>query len=298
MTQIQDQTAHFGSSTSQLSSATTSTNSHSRIDEQHDPPLHATPALLRTCKQVYDEARDLLYAKSTLHVTVKCTLTNFRDCSLAILGNGFASIPHKPSLLELRAAFPQHVMEVGTLKWTTQLICGFQPGTRLGYTYFTPLNRLLYTLANCYRQGKLCLTLETLSPFDPASDGLWHVFWPIAKVREEVALKLAGFDIQIEQRIMSLRRDREAAEVLRFDIVEDWQSFVSKLNLRQLRPGAECDMDRLTVAANVQSNYQTEVESSEREMNYTCEQLTISMRRYLVKYFSNYVETARRGAHK
>ena len=270
-------------------------------DEQHDPPLHANPALLRTCKQVYDEARDLFYAKSTLHVTVECTAIDHDPLSTTtrILGNGFDPTTRiaSPSLLELCGAFPRHATEIGTLRVTTRLARGFATTLSVGYYVFAVVNRFFYALHHHYRRGRLELTLE--SPECIQTEGActpWELFWPIAKVNPDVELHLARFDVDIEQRIMSLRRNREAAKVLRFDIVDDWQCFVSKLNLRQLRPGAVCDMDMLRVAQRVQLSYQADVETRDRRMTYAGDETTMSTRAYLVKYFANFVETAKRGA--
>lgn len=204
-------------------------------DEQHDPPLHATPALLRTCKQVYSEARNLLYARSTEYVTVKVVAISFRKSTLTILGTAFDSTNQEmaPNLVELRDRFPRHLTEIGTLKWAVQMIRGFHTRVTLGYHGFAIVNLLLYTLANCYRKGKLYLTLEKTSAFHSEALGPWEILWPIAKVRQDVQLHLEGFDVEIEEKILSLREDQNAADVLEFDVVEEWASHISTLKPRQ-----------------------------------------------------------------
>ncbi|CAK4031744.1 Hypothetical predicted protein [Lecanosticta acicola] len=194
---------------------------------RNKPRQRASSALLRTCKQVYKEARSILYQQSTLEMVLIFAATGIKYCKWRVRCKGFDSKPRcqtptpTPTLLELRNLIPHHFLEIGT--WDVHIALPSYT-QQSSYESILPLNHLLHALACQYYKGKVFITLQSLSPLAEDVISCSDFFYPIAKFHPNVQLQLFGFETAVQDYIEILRNDVSAADVLQFDAVTEWRA--------------------------------------------------------------------------
>ncbi|CAK4031743.1 Hypothetical predicted protein [Lecanosticta acicola] len=208
-----------------------------RHDSNPGAELVASPALLCTCKQIYKEARGVLYNQSTLYlharfVTKRGFLGTVGYKFQLDSGYGFLSDVRESSLIRIRDALPQHIFEVGTLVFNLELD---MPGTlhaALKEDFMAELNRLLYVLACGYKGIRIRLVTRFKGFVDP-DDEVQKALYPLAKLDQKLEVVVEGTEETtwmvrkaLELRDATSRKEdsmeAESGELLKFNIVGEW----------------------------------------------------------------------------
>lgn len=201
----------------------------------HDRPngQKAAPALLRTCRQVYSEAKPLLYEQSNLLINISLELVqDKRSSSYSRLcrfgGDLKGTITGDSATRALRRTWPPHVAKVKSLTVYNSFaqVAGF---SRISSANYAIINRVMYSLACCLKGSankgrKVYINLRDTpgdkAIFNTEQATLEQIFYPIAKLPRSINLQIGEYLKDLEPFISALRTSTDEEKILRFNAVQ------------------------------------------------------------------------------
>lgn len=192
----------------------------------------ASVALLRTCKQVYSEARDVLHAQANVQVDLSLQLEadysrerSIRTCKIG--GDLQGTIWGDAPLHELRIIWPACLGRVhGLTIWISIDVSAHF--LRISSNNYAIINRVLYSLAvflaeNNVKGRTIAVDIKDtrinrlVYNTDPAT--LEKVFYPLANIPRTVNLQFGAYFNAIQQSLNNLRLDTIEETTLQFNAI-------------------------------------------------------------------------------
>lgn len=150
----------------------------------------AAAGLLRTCRQVYRESKDVLYAQSTFTIKTTGSHTLVRACTLS--GDMKTTPIGLDSTMGIFQALPRHLLKLSRIHIEVPVVDKFALW-RMRYTW--ALNRFMYALVDLLNSNVQSRRLEVCLKLGCPQDIKSLVYiglWPLRKLRQHVEVHLQG----------------------------------------------------------------------------------------------------------
>lgn len=192
----------------------------------------AAPNLLRTCKQVYREARKYLYDFSTLSIAAHILFpASLLSSQTSFRGDLVKDVWDRPSSLSVfDFAWPRHWHLVKSFCLSVKF-CAH--GQMLGSHDFSIVNHLLYSLVAAFNMdptARRCLTIEFPAGNPLSKRSVTTILYPALKLPPTVQLLVRGVTPDIEAHIQKMQERVSSWPTAKFSPYEVWKWVAARRN--------------------------------------------------------------------